>query len=168
MPAVFRSIEPGDLGRVLAINAANVPEVGAVDAARLRYLVDESTFAIAVDLDDLLVGFCLVLAPGSDYTSVNYRWFMEHHPTSVYLDRVAIDEAVRGRGIGSDLYAEVDRRMRAETPDSTELTLEVNADPPNEPSLRFHRRLGFREVGRQMSHGIEVSLMSRPVGWTSA
>lgn len=162
MSPVFRPIEPGDLDRVLAINTANVPEVGPLDADRLRYLVDESAIGIAVDVDDLLVGFCLVVAPGSDYDSVNYRWFMEHHPTSLYLDRVAIDESMRGRGIGSQLYSEVARVMQVDHPDATALTLEVNVDPPNVPSLRFHERLGFSEVGRQMSKGIEVSLMYRP------
>ncbi len=47
--------------------------------------------------------------------------------------------------------------------DATGLTLEVNIDPPNDRSLRFHAKQGFVEVGRQMSHGIEVSLMRRPV-----
>jgi predicted GNAT superfamily acetyltransferase len=160
---LFRSIEPRDLDRVLEINVANVPEVGPLDQQRLRYLVGESALAIAVQLADHLVGFCLVLAPGSDYDSVNYRWFMEHYPDAMYLDRVAIDAAHRGRGLGSLLYAEVDRLMRSNALDAASLTLEVNVEPPNEPSLRFHERLGFGEVGRQMSHGIEVSLMRRPV-----
>lgn len=159
-------LEPNDLGRVLEINVANVPEVGPVDEQRLRYLVGESALPIAVDLDDRLVGFCLVLAPGSDYDSINYRWFMQHCPDSWYLDRVAVDVAFRGRGLGSLLYAEVDRRMRRDAPDVSALTLEVNIDPPNEPSLRFHDRLGFVEVGRQVSHGIEVSLMRRTIAST--
>jgi len=160
---VFRPIEAHDLDRVWEINAENVPEVGPIDQQRLRDLVRESAMPIAVDLDARVVGFCLVLAPGAAYASVNYRWFMERYPNAMYLDRVAIDSAVRGGGLGSMLYEEVDRRMRDDFPTATELTLEVNVDPPNEPSLRFHDRRGFVEVGRQVSHGIEVSLMRRPV-----
>jgi len=160
---VFRTIETSDLDRVLAINAASVPEVGDINAADLDFLVSEAAIALVAECDHTLVGFCVVLAPGSTYTSVNYRWFMELHPDSLYLDRVAFDASSRGRGWGRAMYDEVARRMRDEFTDATGLTLEVNIDPPNDRSLRFHRKQGFVEVGRQMSHGIEVSLMHRPV-----
>ena len=139
MSAVFRPIAPSDLDRILTINTANVPEVGPLDAERLRYLVDESTIGMAVDIDDLLVGFCLVLAPGSDYDSVNYRWFMEHHPASLYLDRVAIDESMRGRGIGARLYVEFGDRAAGRG------CTRVRALAPlwNAQSIAFHERLGF-------------------------
>ena len=160
---VFRTIEATDLDRVLAINAANVPEVGDIDARELEFLVGESAIALVAEHDHALVGFCGILPPGSTYTSVNYRWFMERHPDSLYLDRVAFDASAQGRGWGRAMYADVTRRMRDEFTDTTGLTLEVNIDPPNDPSLRFHAKQGFVEVGRQMSHGIEVSLMRRPV-----
>ena len=160
---VFRTIEATDLDRVLAINAANVPEVGDVNAGELEFLVGESAIALVAEHGHALVGFCVILPPGSTYTSVNYRWFMERHPDSLYLDRVAFDASAQGRGWGRAMYAEVARRMRDEFTDTTGLTLEVNIDPPNDPSLRFHAKQGFVEVGRQMSHGIEVSLMHRPV-----
>ncbi len=151
---------PADLDRVLEINVANVPEVGPVDMDRLRYLVDESAFSLVVDVDDVVAGFCVVLATGSSYDSVNYLWFMERYDDAHYLDRVAFDASAQGQGLGSALYDEVDRRL-AEL--GVGLTLEVNVDPPNEPSLAFHRKHGYVEVGRQMSKGIEVSLMHKPV-----
>ena len=43
------------------------------------------------------------------------------------------------------------------------LTLEVNLDPPNEPSLAFHARRGFVEVGQRDSGGHLVSLMAKPL-----
>ena len=163
--ATIRDLVDADLERVLALNQANVPEVGPLDADRLRRLVGASSIALVVD-DDVagpVVGFCLVLAPGADYDSVNYRWFTDRASDVMYLDRVAFDERARGRGLGTALYAEVERRIRRDHPDAVALTLEVNVDPPNEPSLAFHRRLGFVEVGRQDSKGIEVSLMRRPL-----
>lgn len=163
---VFRTIEASDLDRVLAINAANVPEVGDIDLGELEFLVGESAIALVAGHDRALVGFCVILAPGSTYTSANYRWFMERYPDSLYLDRVAFDASAQSRGWGRAMYHEVARRMRDEFTDMTGLTLEVNIDPPNDPSLRFHAKQGFVEVGRQMSHGIEVSLMRRPVSPT--
>lgn len=160
----IRRLTGDDLARVLAINEANVPAVGPLDPDRLRFLVAESAIALVVERADAdVVGFCLVLAPGSAYDSVNYTWFMQHHPTSMYLDRVAFDARAQGQGLGTALYAEVDRIVRTEFPNADALTLEVNLDPPNEPSLRFHAKYGFAEVGRQMSKGIEVSLMRRPI-----
>jgi predicted GNAT superfamily acetyltransferase len=163
---LFRTIEASDLDRVLAINTANVPEVGAIDLGALEFLVSEAPIALIAEHDHALVGFCVVLAPGSAYSSVNYRWFMKRHPDALYLDRVAFDLSAQGRGWGTAMYDEVGRRMRDRFPDATALTLEVNVDPPNEPSLRFHAKQGFVEVGRQMSHGIEVSLMRRPASPT--
>ena len=165
---VFRTIEAADLDRVLAINAANVPDVGDIDRDGLEFLVGESAIALVAEQEQQLAGFCVVLPPGSTYASVNYRWFMERYPDALYLDRVAFDASVQGRGWGTAMYDEVARRIRDDFGDATGLTLEVNVDPPNVPSLRFHAKQRFVEVGRQMSHGIEVSLMHRPVAATPA
>jgi predicted GNAT superfamily acetyltransferase len=160
---VIRPIEPSDLDRILAINEANTPEVGSVEAERLRFIVGESPIALAVEVDGTIAGFCLVLPPDSEYDSVNYRWFTERYDDFMYLDRVAFAAPHRGRGLGTLLYAEVDRVM-AELGEAGHLALEVNVDPPNEGSLRFHERLGFVEVGQQDTpYGIRVSMQMRPV-----
>jgi predicted GNAT superfamily acetyltransferase len=173
---MIRPLEAADLDRVLELNQANVPEVGSIDRARLEFLVAESVIALvataADDGDDnggrryrdTVVGFCLVLGEGSAYDSVNYRWFVDRYTDFAYLDRVAIDEAARGRGLGRALYDEVDRRMQA-IEGADRLALEINVDPPNEPSLRFHERLGFVEVGQQDTpYGIRVSMQLRSTG----
>jgi hypothetical protein len=160
---VVRPIVDADVARVLEINEANVPEVGSVDATRMSFLLDQSELALAVELDDLVAGFCIVLGPGSPYDSVNYRWFTDRYDDFLYLDRVAFDAAFQGRGLGTLLYAEVDRSMRA-LGGAAHLALEVNLDPPNERSLAFHARRGFVEVGQQDTpYGIRVSMQMRPV-----
>ncbi|WP_040495527.1 GNAT family N-acetyltransferase [Ilumatobacter nonamiensis] len=160
-PVVFRPIVLADLDRLEEINAANVPEVGDVDRDRMTFLIDESSIAIAADVDGEVVGFCLVLPPGSTYDSLNYRWFAERHPEAMYLDRVAFDASVVGRGYGTALYGEVERIIARDHADADGLALEVNVDPPNEPSLGFHRKLGFVPVGRQRAKGIEVEMMHK-------
>jgi len=160
---IVRPVVSGDLPRLLEINEANVPAVGSVDADRLAFIINESPIALAVEHSDGLAGFCLVLGSDSAYDSVNYRWFTERYDRFMYLDRVAVDAATRSQGLGTLLYDEVDRLMR-ERADAEYLALEVNVDPPNEGSLRFHARLGFVEVGRQDTpYGIRVSMQMRPV-----
>lgn len=166
----IREIVESDLVDILRINQANVPQVGSLDLDSVRFLVGESHVALVfeqIERDGAQqvgtpMGFCLILAPGSSYDSVNYTWFMEQHPGVMYLDRVAFDAAFQGAGHGRALYEHVELLIRSDAPDTPGLGLEVNIDPPNEPSLRFHDKLGFAEVGRQMSHGIEVSLMFKP------
>jgi len=114
-------------------------------------------------IGDVIAGFCLVLPLGSSYDSVNYRWFSDRYDDVMYLDRVAFDLRYRRRGLGTVLYRAVEQRVaEAGIP---AIGLEVNADPPNPPSLAFHERLGYREVGRQDTpYGIVVSMMRKEVG----
>ena len=63
----------------------------------------------------------------------------------------------RGAGVAHAAYDELEQVARP----YGRMVLEVNADPPNEPSLRFHRRRGYAEVGRLGEPGHVVSLMSR-------
>jgi uncharacterized protein len=159
--ALVRPIEPADLERLLAINEANVPEVGSVDDGRFGFILGESRIALTVQVADELAGFCLVMGADSSYDSVNYRWFQERYDDFMYLDRVAFDPSFQGRGLGTLLYAEVDRLMGSFA-GVERLTLEVNVDPPNERSLAFHARRGFDEVGQQDTpYGIRVSMQQR-------
>ena len=158
-----RLLTATDLDRVLTINESGVPGVGAIDAAGLAHLVDESSMTLVATVDDpideIVAGFCVVLPPGADYGSVNYRWFSERYDDFVYLDRVAIAPGFQGRGLGRALYDEVERRA-----DAAWFTLEVNLRPRNDGSLAFHERLGFVEVGQQETdYGTFVSLMAKPL-----
>jgi len=156
-----RLLTPDDLERVLAINEGAVPAVGTLEAAKLARLFEQSIVALAATADDAaaspVVGFCLVLGPGADYGSVNYRWFCDRYDDFAYLDRVAIEPTSQGLGLGRELYDEVERRVDAEW-----FTLEVNLRPRNDGSLAFHERLGFDEVGQQETdYGMLVSLQAK-------
>jgi hypothetical protein len=51
---------------------------------------------------------------------------------------------------------------RARAAGAAAIALEVNVDPPNAPSLAFHARHGFGEVGRQDTpYGIVVSMQRK-------
>jgi predicted GNAT superfamily acetyltransferase len=166
---IIRDLTPADLDAAWAINQANTPAVGDVSRDKLAWIVEMASMSLVAEVEapsddpaaSTVVGFCIVLPPGTEYTSVNYRWFCERYDSFVYLDRVAVDEAARGAGIGAALYAEVERRAAG----TAELfTLEVNLRPRNDGSLRFHDRLGFIEVGQQETdYGILVSMLAKPL-----
>ena len=165
MMSPVRALRSDDLDRVLEINQQNTPEVGSIDADRLAFLIDESAIALAAEVANDVVGFALVLPPGSTYDSVNYRWFADRGDDIMYLDRVAIDAGHRRLGLGRALYTSVFDVISAQHASMTRLGLEVNVDPPNPGSMAFHQGLGFAEVGRQATpYGAVVSLMERPVG----
>jgi hypothetical protein len=166
----IRPVRIGDLPRLHALNQACVPEVGPVAADDWASLADLTAISLVADLADVAAevegsdpaGFCFVMGPGADYGSVNYRWFMERYDDAFYLDRVAVDDRYRGRGIATRMYEAVCAEIIETRPEITRLTLEVNVDPPNPVSLAFHARHGFVEVGRQMTpYGIEVALMEK-------
>ncbi len=106
---IIRDLTPADLDAAWAINQANTPAVGDVSRDKLAWIVEMASMSLVAELQGTVVGFCIVLPPGTEYTSVNYRWFCERYDSFVYLDRVAVDEAARGAGIGAALYAEVVR-----------------------------------------------------------
>lgn len=160
----LRPYRPADLVQVHAINQAEVPAVGDETVEALGHIADESVIALVAAEDDTIAGFCLVLAPGADYGSGNYRWFSDRYDDFVYLDRVAIAPAFQRRGIGRAMYAEVERLTAERCPAASRFTLEVNLRPRNDRSLAFHTALGFAEVGRrETGYGTLVSLMSKPL-----
>ncbi len=154
---IIRELTAEDLDVMLAINQENVPAVGPENEETMRQIFEWSFLALGIEVNQALVGYCLIMKPGLPYGSTNYQWFCDKYDDFIYLDRVAFTASQQGKGYGSLLYSEVESR-------STEplFTLEVNLKPRNEGSLRFHHRLGFVEVGQQVSgSGKLVSLMAK-------
>jgi uncharacterized protein len=162
----LREYDPADLAAIHSINEAAYPAVGAATFDDLGHIARESLIALVADEPGTatIAGFCLVLAPGADYHSMNYVWFGQRYENFVYLDRVAIDPAFQRLGLGMEMYTEVERIAGVRFPEATYFTLEVNLRPRNEQSLAFHAKLGFAEVGqRETDYGTLVSLMAKPL-----
>lgn len=142
---VVRDVRADDLPLLAALNDAAVPAVNALGLDGLAAHVPGCDVAVVAHTDDEVLGFLLALAPGAAYASENYRWFAQHRPGSLYVDRIVVAPHAHGRGVGRALYAAVDARARALG--LGRVTCEVNLDPPNPGSSAFHARLGFRRVG---------------------
>lgn len=156
-------LTPQHFEQVLKINNANAPAVGELTADALEFLVEHSLYALVVTDPHSkdVQAFCLTFAPGVPYTSANYQWFSDRYDNFVYLDRIAVSSQYQNSGYGTALYSIVEQHMVSDRT-APLLTCEVNLQPPNLGSLRFHHRLGFREVGQQESKpGLIVSLLAK-------
>ena len=60
------------------------------------------------------------------------------------MDRIAIDEQHRREGLGQTIYEDIFSQANNE---SLPVALEVNTQPVNQPSLNFHKKMGFDQVG---------------------
>ena len=154
--SLLRPITAADHAAVLAWNQAHVELLSPLDEVRLAQLVGQAATAAVISHDGQDAGFVLTFADGSAYDADNYRWFAARHATFTYLDRIVIDPAVRRAGLGTLVYDALEQASTAPV-----FCLEVNVDPPNEPSLAFHARRGYVEVGRQGAYGHVVALLEK-------
>lgn len=157
-----RNIEIADLARVLEINNANTPGVSELTMAELQTDLRNSLHALAIDNErGDVCAFCITFDPNAPDAGVNHRWFAERYKSFVYLDRIAIDSNHQNRGLGALLYQAVEQRM-LDSAEHSLLCCEVNLEPPNPGSLRFHQRIGFTEVGQHSAQqGYLVSMLSK-------
>lgn len=163
---LIRPLTPRFLPQALTLNNANVPAVSVSDPEGMARLLELSEVAIAVveeSAPDVLRAFALLMSPGCEYSSENYQWFSNRGTNFLYLDRIVVADDAQNRGVGRAIYEAVFAAASERGRD--EVTCEVNVDPPNPGSLRFHDRLGFVEVGRLSTKGdsVVVALLAAPV-----
>lgn len=133
-----------DLAATLALNNANAPHVSVIDASELRALIDEA-FHVGMRAEGR-EAFLIALDQDAAYGSPNFRWFKARLPRFIYVDRIAVAEGSRERGLGRALYEELFEIAR--NAGHSVVACEVNLQPPNPLSDRFHASLGFEEMGR--------------------
>ena len=153
-----RPLERRDHERVLELNQASVQELSALDEPRLRYILALAHRSLVAASDDDVLAFALAIAPGTDYDSLNYTTLGEMFESFLYLDRIAVADSARRKGLGAALYD----AMEAVAAPFGRMVCDVNIEPRNDASLAFHAARGYREVG-ELSHGDvkTVALMSK-------
>ena len=146
-PMISR-VSAGDEPAILALNNEHAAELSWLEPERLSFLLGEAFYARRIGA---LEAFIMTFDQDADYDSPNFLWFRERYQRFVYVDRVVVAGAARGRGharrIYEDLFNHVTRAGH------TIVTCEVNAEPPNPASDAFHAALGFVEVGDAVIHG---------------
>lgn len=144
------------------LNEANVPEVGSVDIDRMQWFIERAPYFRVLDIDGFVAGMLIGLThEDDDYPSKNYAWFKTKFDRFAYIDRIALDESVRGMGWGPALYRDIEGWAVAGG--LPRLCAEVNTLPPNPRSMRFHLRYGFVELDRYRPYGpdAEVAMLNK-------
>ena len=142
------------LKKLYDLNQANVPEVGSLetfnDFINLLKLSDDILLSYA---DNQMTGFVVCFYEKSDYSSLNYKYFLENYNDFLYIDRIAISMNYRRSGIGSALYEKLIEKYRKT---KSIICCEVNIKPINTISLNFHSRFNFLKVGEKdfLSHKV--------------
>ena len=95
----LRDVGDADLEEVLRLNEASVPAVNSVDLDLMRWFAAHAAYFRVAMRDEALAGFLIGMRPGTSYTSLNYRWFCDAYEDFGYIDRIAISETARRRGL---------------------------------------------------------------------
>jgi predicted GNAT superfamily acetyltransferase len=154
MTTRLRPITASDHEAVVGLNDRHVELTAPMDRARLVELAAAAEHADVIEVDGEFAGFVITFGPGAAYDGTHYGWFAERYDDYCYLDRIVIHEDFQRRGLGTFAHDELEGSCARPV-----FALEVNIDPPNEPSLAFHRARGFVEVGHTDASGHLVSLM---------
>ena len=139
-----RVLSADDIEAMWAINEQGLPGTGQITRDGLVKLLNLSDLGLGVYDQDELVGFVVCMCEQTTYGSLNYAWFNERFDGFVYVDRIAVAASHRQNGIGSHLYQMV---LAHSDERAVPVAAEVNLDPPNPGSMRFHQRFGFEQIG---------------------
>lgn len=144
---VIRDAENGDFAAICALNLAEVQYTSAMDLARLAKLNDLSCYHKVASVNSVVSAFLLAMCSGAAYENDNFQWFAKKYARFIYIDRVVVSSAYRGRRLASMLYEDLFQHARSHA--IPLVTCEYDLVPPNEPSRLFHQKFGFEERGRQ-------------------
>jgi predicted GNAT superfamily acetyltransferase len=155
---MLRDATKSDWPAILALNAESVHFLSPMDAARLAQLAKAASYLRVIEEDGKIAAFLMAFRKADDYDGVNFVWFADRYGDFFYVDRVVVAPDFRGRKFADRFYDDLESVACAGG--VKRLTCEVNAEPPNPVSLRFHERRGFREVGRVPYSGKTVSMLA--------
>lgn len=163
MEHVIRNATIDDFPGVVSLNEEWVHHTSPLDIEGLAALHDQASYHRVVSSADGIVAFALALREGAEYDSPNYRWFSERGGTFLYIDRIVVSSGCQQLGLGTALYD--DLIATAHSAGVPRIVCEVDIEPLNAPSIAFHDRRGFVEVGTQWIKGgaKRVSLREMPL-----
>ena len=117
---------PEDEPAILALNNEHAAELSWLEPERLSFLLGEAFYARRVGA---LEAFIMTFDQDANYDSPNFLWFRERYQRFVYVDRVVVAGAARGRGHARRLYEDLFGDGRTRGPHASSLARST----PNRP-----------------------------------
>ena len=128
---------------LLRVNNANARETSLLTREKLDRMIASARVATFIEPG---VAFVLAFEQSDDYDGGHFLWFRNRFDRFLYIDRVVVAHGHRRFGLGQALYA--DLFERAGRLGHSNIVCEVNAQPPDPISDKFHAAQGFAEVGK--------------------
>ncbi len=154
----IRNLASANIEAIWAINEQGLPGTGRVSEQEVSDLLQFSSLSVGMFDGNELLGFVICLPPGTRYGSLNYQWFNDHYNAFVYVDRIAVSTLHRNQGVGTKLYDAVVAYSKEK---NIPIAAEVNLNPPNPGSIRFHERFNFEQVGVLHHNEKSVTMLLR-------
>lgn len=148
---------------VIKINVAGQPGVCALSLEQIEEHLAHARFFKVV----MLSGECIAYVIAYDYQQLydgdEFNWFKNNiGQPFLYIDQIAIAPTHQGQGWGGQIY-DLLKELAANL-HYKHLTCEVNLEPPNPISLKFHHQNGFITQGELVAgDGRRVALLALPI-----
>ena len=142
------------------INQENVPELGGLSELEDFWArVNWSEVIFVYKYEDVIKAFVLCMREGQTYNSPNYEYISNRFNKFLYVDRIAVQEQFRRKGIAEKIYSKVIDKGKE---NNLDILCEVNTKPSNETSMAFHNKMGFEEIGTNDFEKNSVVYLRRP------
>ena len=145
---------------IYILNQDLTPMVGSLNSSNeLKDLIDMSSHSFYIEKKGELVAFIVCLRENSIYKSQNYIHFDKKYERFLYIDRVGVKKKHDNKGIGTYLYEHI---FNINDENGLRICAEVNIEPKNEISLRFHQKMGFKETSeRTINNNYKVKYVEK-------
>ena len=159
---MLRELKEEDQEALLALNNASTPAVNPLTLEELKNILSLAEKCWVEEIDSELAAALIIIGPEQTYSSDNYTWLETQFSNYCYVDRIMVDENHKRKGLGNNLYQELERH--AERTGAHILLCEVNLEPPNPQSIAFHTRLDWEPFfEREHSPGKKVQYFKKNI-----
>jgi predicted GNAT superfamily acetyltransferase len=129
---------------ILTLNNLHAEQTSFLDERGLAQLLAISCYTRGIEHG--MTAMLIALDHNAGYDNPNFQWFRSRYERFIYVDRIIVSRAARGRGLARSLYRNL--FAWAELSGQSQVVCEVNIRPANHASEAFHRELGFVDVGQ--------------------
>jgi uncharacterized protein len=127
---------------LLRVNNLSAQETSMLTRERFDRMISLARVATFIEPS---AAFLVAFAEDDEFDGGHFLWFKSRFDKFLYIDRIVVAADRRRLGLGRLLYADLFKR--AEELGHKSVACEVNLQPPNPISDRFHAAQGFEEVG---------------------